>query len=294
MDPDYDLFVVIMDTGSLSAAGRQVGLSPAMVSKRLRRLEDRLGTELLHRSTRKIAPTSRGQLFYEDLLHISALLRKAEDRISINPDVPAGPLHISAPTSFGRMHFAPYMAELIDRFPRLEIQLDLSDDFVDLAEHHIDVAIRITEKPEASLVAHRLASSERVLCASPTYIENYGEPKTIADIHHHRLLAASGQLPWRLTGPKGEIQVGGSSHISTNSSEVVRELAIAGAGIALRSLWDVKGALDSGALQQVLPDMRGSDDIAIYALHRPSLHPHPAVNCLVSYLKYLYGSRRPW
>ena len=294
MDPDYDLFLTIMRAGNLTGAGREMGLSPAMVSKRLRRLEQRLGTQLLHRTTRKVAPTSRGHALHSDLLHIATLLQRAEDRVCARPDIPAGPLHISAPTSFGRMHLVPYLLEFLERHPRLEIKLDLSDDFVDLVEQQVDVAIRITEKPAANLTAHLLTTSERILCASPSYIEKHGEPKSIDELPSHQLLAASGQLPWRLAGPSGEGHIGGASYVNTNSSEVVRELAIAGAGIALRSLWDINDALNSGALRQVLPEMRGSDDIAIYALHQPDPRSSPAVDHLIAYLKDFYRSRRPW
>lgn len=294
MDPDYDLFVAIVAAGSLSAAGRRLGLSPAMVSKRLRRLEGRLGAHLLRRSTRRLALTARGERLHEDLLAIMTDLRAAEDRVRGGAHEPAGVLRVSAPTSFGRMHIAPHIGRFLERHSRVELALDLSDDFIDLTAQRVDLAIRITADLPPGLVAHRLATSRRVLCASPAYLAQAGEPRSIGDLAGHRLLAASGQLPWRLSGPEGEVSVEGVSLVRTNSSEVARELALAGAGIALRSLWDVNEALARGALRRILPTYGGSSDLAIYAVHPPMGAPLPALASFVDFLRALYGERAPW
>lgn len=294
MDPDYDLFVAIVAAGSLSAAGRRLGLSPAMVSKRLRRLEGRLGAHLLRRSTRRLALTARGERLHEDLLAIMTALRAAEDRVRGGAHEPAGVLLVSAPTSFGRMHIAPHIGRFLERHPRVELALDLSDDFIDLTAQRVDLAIRITADLPPGLVAHRLATSRRVLCAAPAYLAQAGEPRSIGDLAGHRLLAASGQLPWRLSGPEGEVSVEGVSLVRTNSSEVARELALAGAGIALRSLWDVNEALARGALRRILPAYGGSSDLAIYAVHPPMGAPLPALASFVDFLRALYGERAPW
>lgn len=294
MDPDYDLFVAIVDGGSLSAAARTLRMSPAMVSKRLTRLETRLGTRLLHRSTRRMALTAHGEQLVGDLRSIAALIRQAEDRIAGPSDVAAGPLRISAPTSFGRMHLAPHIGTFLNRYPQVELALDLSDAFIDLFGAQVDCAIRITADVPAGLVAHRLATSERVLCAAPGYIDAFGEPAGISELASHRLLAATGQLPWRLAGPDGNVAVDGPSHVRTNSSEVVRELALSGAGIALRSLWDVNAALASGALQRVLPAYEGSTDIAIFAIHPPMPVLPAALSAFLDFVTALYAPVPPW
>jgi DNA-binding transcriptional LysR family regulator len=144
------------------------------------------------------------------------------------------------------------------------------------------------------MVAHRLATSERVLCASPNYLEQHGEPMDIGDLAEHRLLAATGQLPWRLMGPSSKVIVEGMSHVQTNSSEVVRELVIAGIGIALRSIWDVNEALASGALKRILAEFEGSNDIGIYAMHMPSPHSNAAIDSLVAFLRDQYSPTPPW
>lgn len=294
MDPDYDLFLAVVEAGSLSAAGRSRLMSPAMVSKRLSRLEHRLQTRLLHRSTRRMALTPKGEQLHADLLAISAAIGEAEARVAGNPDQPAGPLRISAPTSFGRMHLAPHIARFLALNPKISLSLDLSDAFIDLYSSRVDVAIRISAAVDPGLTAHRLATSRRVLCAAPAYLAEHGEPYGIESLEDHRLLAASGQLPWQLTGPAGPVSLEANSIVSTNSSEVVRELAISGAGIALRSLWDVSEELASGQLVQVLPDHEGSSDVAIFAVHPPMPAPSPTISAFVAFAKSLYAPSPPW
>ena len=186
MDPDYDLFVTVVDAGGLSAAARRLGVSPAMVSKRLVRLETRLGTRLIHRSTRKMALTPQGERLRSDLGTIFDALREAENRVTGAADAPAGPLRISAPTSFGRMHIAPHLEAFLARYPRVEVTLNLSDGFTDLFSAQVDLAIRITAEVSPSLKAHRLATSQRVLCAAPAYLERHGEPETLGALARHR------------------------------------------------------------------------------------------------------------
>ncbi|AUW59833.1 LysR family transcriptional regulator [Sphingobium sp. SCG-1] len=294
MDPDYDLFMEIVSAGSLSGAGRSLNTSPAMVSKRLVRLEERLGARLIHRSTRKMALTGSGERLHHDLLAINAALQEAESRVQGEKEVPSGLLRVSAPTSFGRLHLAPHIGAFMEANPRVELALDLSDSFVDLFSGSLDVAIRIAADIPRSLVAHRLAQSERVLCAASGYIAANGEPASVADLADHRLLAAEGQLPWRLTGPDGPVSWDGIAHVRTNSSEVVRELAISGVGIALRSLWDVNHELASGALRRVLPAVTGSTDIAIYAVHPPMPRVPMAMAAFIEFLQRLYGPAPPW
>ncbi|MEI9852512.1 MAG: LysR substrate-binding domain-containing protein [Sphingomonas sp.] len=239
IDSDYALFASILEAGSLSAAGRKLLISPAMVSKRLARLERRLGVRLVHRTTRKLALTGPGQRFHEDVTRILRSIEEAENRLIGIRDEPGGPLRVSAPTSFGRLHIAPRLHEFLAQYPRVELEFDVTDEEVDLFAGHVDLAVRITSEIPASVEAHRLAANRRVLCASPAYLERHGAPEDIAALQRHRLIAANGQLPWRLENGGQLCTVEGRSHVRTNSSEIVRELALQGVGIALRSLWDI-------------------------------------------------------
>ncbi|KAK0350216.1 hypothetical protein LTR94_029926, partial [Friedmanniomyces endolithicus] len=147
---------------------------------------------------------------------------------------------------------------------------------------------------EASMVGVRLASNRRVLCASPAYIAEHGEPRALRDLSGHRLLAAAGQSPWRLQGPNGAVWVTIDSRVATNSSEVVRELAVAGAGIALRSTWDIHQDLAAGRLRVVLPDHQGAQSVGLYAVHPRSDLVPASVVAFVAYLADLYGDHPPW
>ena len=294
MDTDHELFVRVMQAGSLSAAGRELHISPAMVSKRISRLEERLNTRLLHRTTRRLAPTPAGERLYEDMQRILAAIREAERRATGEPGAISGPLRISAPTSFGRMHIAPFLGDFLRAYPAIELELDLSDDYVDLIAARTDAAVRIGDPAASPLTNHILAPNRRLLCASPAYIEAFGAPEKIGELKGHRMLAAFGQLPWRLTGPKGPVLINGESHVRTNSSEVVRELALSGVGIALRSLWDVAQELKDGRLARVFPELEGASNIAIFAAHVPVPQVNPAVEAFIGFLREIWTPSPPW
>jgi DNA-binding transcriptional LysR family regulator len=295
MDADYALLVRVVEAGSLSAAGRAMGLSPAMVSKRLARLEARLGVKLAHRTTRRLTLTEAGERFHADVVAILEAVRAAEERLTGGGQSPVGPLRVAAPTSFGRLHVAPHVPAFLERYPQVELRLELADTFSDLVADRIDVAIRIAPEIPPGLVATRLADSRRVLCAAPAYLQRHGAPETLkelADPRRHRLLAADGQLPWRLVRGKQALLVPGHSQVRTNSSEVVRELCVGGVGVALRSLWDVSGLLAAGSLVRVLPELEGSLDVAIYAVRPRATVEAPAVAAFVAFMADRLGAAR--
>ncbi|UED32346.1 LysR family transcriptional regulator [Rhizobium ruizarguesonis] len=285
---DLEIFAKVVSTGSMSLAGRALGFSPAVVSKRIRRLEDRLGTRLLQRTTRQISLTEAGQGFYNRVLGILAGLEEAEFYISGRSAQMHGTLKISAPTSFGRMHIAPHLKDFMEAHPELAINLVLTDEFSDIVGGGFDLAIRIAELTDSSLVARRLAPVRRLLCASPGYLAAHGEPK------QHRCLPAHNNDTWRLNGPDGALSLRPEGMLITNSSEVIREAMIAGLGIALRSTWDIGEELKAGRLVQVLPAYEGSHNVALSAVY-PSRQFLPAkVRLFIDYLAELYGPVPYW
>ncbi len=291
---DLEIFARVVSAGSMSAAGRELGLSPAVVSKRLRRLEDRLGTRLLQRTTRQIALTEAGQGFYERVVAILAGVEEAESFVSRRSAIARGTLKVSAPTSFGRMHIAPNLHEFSAQNEDLNINLLLSDDLVDIVGEGFDVAIRIAELEDSSLVARKLAPVRRILCASPKYIANHGAPTTLSDLDNHNCLTHQIADTWRLDGADGIVAYRPSGNLSTNSSEVVREACIADMGIALRSTWDIGEELASGKLVQVLPQFEGSTNVAIYAIY-PSRQFLPVkVRVFIDYLAQMFGGVPYW
>ena len=162
MDPDYALFARVVAAGSLSAAGRETGLSPSMVSKRMARLEQRLGVQLLHRTTRRLALTEAGGRFHGELVEILARLAEAEARLTGSGA--AGRLRVSAPTSFGRLHIASHLHRFMAAYPRVELSFNVSDSYVDRIGGEVDIAVRITARVEDGLDAVRLAPNRRVIC----------------------------------------------------------------------------------------------------------------------------------
>jgi DNA-binding transcriptional LysR family regulator len=293
LDPDIHLFLDIVAAGSLSAAGRSRALSAPMVSRRLMRLEQHLGTTLLRRTTRRLELTVKGAAFHADMLQLAGEAEAAQARLGGDDRRPHGPMRIAAPTSFGRLHIAPTLPAFLARFPEVELDLQLSDLYVDLLAERIDLAIRITDAVAPPFDGVRLAPNRRLLCAAPAYLATTAMPATPADLARHHLLAADGQLPWRLASPGRAYTIGGTSRVRTNSSEVVRELALAGAGIALRSLWDVSDDLAAGRLLPVLPGIEGSATNAIYAIRPRERLVSPAVRAFGEHLRGLLQPA-PW
>ncbi|GAB1580971.1 LysR family transcriptional regulator [Phyllobacterium phragmitis] len=291
---DMEIFARVVSSGSMSAAGRELGLSPAVVSKRLRRLEDRLGTRLLQRTTRQIALTEAGQGYYERVLAILAGVEEAENFVSRRSADARGTLKISAPTTFGRMHIAPYLEPFMRVNAGLSINMMLTDEIVDIVGEGYDLAIRIAELSDSSLVARRLAPVRRILVASPRYIAEHGMPKDFADLENHVCLAPHNNDPWRLEGPDGPVSLRPAGPLQTNSSEVVREAVLGGLGIAQRSTWDIGPELAAGKLVQVLPDYAATRKVAIHAVY-PSRQFLPAkVRLFIDYLADLYGPVPYW
>lgn len=290
---DLDIFARVVAARGMSAAGRETGLSPAVVSKRIRRLEERLGVRLLQRTTRQLALTEAGQGFYERIVGVLAAIEEAEAWAAQGAAQARGLLKVSAPTSFGRLHIAPHMQRFLEANPGVSVDLTLNDGFVDIVGEGFDLAIRIADLTDSSLIAKRLAPAHRVLCASPEYVARAGAPETLADLQNHALLIHNG-TEWRLEGPDGQRSVRVASRLRTNSSEVVREAVLAGAGVALRSTWDVGPELKSGALVRVLPAWGSSRRVGVHAVYPSRRHVEQKLRVFVDFLMALYGPTPYW
>lgn len=290
---DLDIFARVAATGSMSQAARDLGLSPPVISKRIKRLEERLGTRLLQRTTRQIVLTDAGRGFQERVLAILASVEEAENWVSQRALLAKGPLRISAPTTFGRLHVAPHLVRFLERYPDISLDLTLSDSFVDVIGDGFDVAIRIADLADTSLVARKLAPNHRVLCASPGYLSHHAPPESLADLSRHRLLVHNADH-WRLEGPEGPVTIPVASAVLTNSSEVIREAVITGMGIALRSTWDIGRELRSDKLVIVLPRYRASHRVAIYAVYPSRRHLPQRTRVFIDFLLELYGPVPDW
>lgn len=291
---DLEIFSQVVTAGSMSAAGRELGLSPAVVSKRLRRLEDRLGTRLLQRTTRQISLTEAGHGFHERVVAILAGIEDAEAFVSRRSALARGTLKVTAPTSFGRLHIAPFINAFMEANPNLSINLVLSDDMVDIVGDGFDVAVRIGELSDSSLVARKLAPVRRILCATPGYIAKHGMPNSFDDLSQHICIPPHNNDPWRLDGPDGILTYRPTGPLQTNSSEVIRECVIGGLGIGLRSTWDIGPELAAGDLVQVLPEYEGSRNVALHAVYASRRFLPAKVRVFIDYLAELYGPSPYW
>lgn len=291
---DMAVFANVVASGGLTAAGRQLGMSPAVVSKRLRKLEEQLGARLLHRTTRQVSLTEAGQGYYDRVVEILADIEKAESFVSRRSETVRGILKISAPTTFGRLHIAPHLRKFMQANTDLTVNLDLSDRFVDIVGEGFDIAIRIGTLDDSTLVAKKLANVRRVLCASPEYLESHPDLKHLQQLDDHHCIATHNQNIWKLEGPSGPVDYRVHGELQTNSSEVVREAVLTGSGIALRSTWDVGPELASGKLKILLPQYTGNKRAAIYALY-PTRNFLPAkVRVFIEFLAQLYGANPYW
>lgn len=290
---DLEVFARVVTARSMSSAAREMAVSPAVISKRIRRLEERLGIRLIQRTTRQLSLTGAGQDFYARIVPILASIEEAEALVASGAAQVRGVLKVSAPTSFGRLHIAPHLARFLDLNPLVTVELTLNDGFVDIVGEGFDLAVRIAELRDTSLVARRLAPNHRVLCATPAYLERHGEPKSLEDLGQHRLMAHNSDH-WRLEGPEGEVAVRIQGPLRTNSSEVIREALLSGLGIALRSTWDVGPELHSGQLRRILPGYSGGRHVAIHAVYPSRRHMEQKVRVFIDFLADLYGSVPPW
>lgn len=291
---DLDIFARVARTGNMSAAGREMGLSPAVVSKRISQLEDRLGARLFQRTTRHLTLTETGAGYFKRVVDILSLCEEAEDFVSRRNTKPRGLLKVTMPTAFSRLHIAPYIDNFLARYPEIELDVHIGDAFVDIIREGFDLAIRIGELEDSSLVARRIASDTRVVCAAPAYLERHGTPVDLVDLEAHNCLAADTAEVWRLEGPAGETQFHPHGNVRSDSGEFIRELVLAGVGIGLLSTWDIGQALRSGGLRVVLPEYRAASSAAVHAVY-PSREFMPAkVNVLIEFLADLYGSEPYW
>lgn len=289
-------FVEVIARGSLSAAARAEGVAPAMISRRLDALEERLGVKLLQRSTRRLALTDEGTAFLEDCQRILADLENAETAVSERSARATGHLSISAPAGFGRWHVAPLMPSFLAEHRELTLTLSLNDRVVDLIGEGIDVAIRIAAMSDSNLVGVKLADNRRVVVASPDYLKRQGTPQTLADLARHNCLAISSdgsQRGWTFRQGGKNITLKVEGNMECNDGEVLHHWALAGKGLAWRSMWEVGGEIESGKLVSVLDEYAapGNDIYAVFAQRR---HLPLRIRAYVDFLRRAYAAPDYW
>ncbi|AKV09966.1 LysR family transcriptional regulator [Pseudomonas fluorescens NCIMB 11764] len=266
---DLRVFLTVVRKSGFAAAADELGLSPAYVSKRIQILETTLGTRLLHRTSRRIALTEDGERVQRWALRILDDFQQLHDELSDAHDSPRGRLHLCSSFGFGRHHVAPAVSLLAERYPDLEIRLDLFDRVVDIVSEGFDLEIRVGDDIPGQHIGRRLVSNRRVVCAAPDYLQRQGVPQTLGELEQHHCLVikerdnAFGIWNLERNGVQESVRVSGP--LSSNNGEIVLQWALDGRGVVLRSLWDVKPLLDQGRLVQLLPEYSQSANVwAVY------------------------------
>jgi len=290
------VFAKVVGAGSLSAAARELGLSPALISRRLAALEARLGVRLINRTTRSLHLTDEGVNYFDACTRMLAEIEEADAAVAAGRVEPQGLLKVALPASFGHQHVAPLIPRFVERYPKVQLALSMSDRNVNVIEEGFDLAIRIADLEDSSLAARRLAPNRRVVCASPAYLERHGTPRTPEELVHHNCLTTSdAAMTWNYKGPDGKpgaVRVSG--RYACDNWEVLREWALAGLGVALKSTWDVHRHLADGRLVPVCPGYAFHSDVAIYAVypHRRFLPARTRV--FIEFLADAFGAEPFW
>lgn len=292
---DLTLFVRIARLDSISAAARDLNITPATASARLASLEKRLGARLLHRTTRLATLTEDGQAFLphaENVLDAAAAARAALGR---EHTLPRGTLRIAAPSSFARMHIVPGLPDFTGRYPDLKLDMRISDSVVDLVEGAFDVAVRYAELSDSSFVARRLAPDRRVVVASPDYLERHGHLNSPSDLDAHTCLVVGTLDLWTFSAPHGEPVIKRvTPALRINDGTAVRDAACAGLGIALMATWCAADELRSGRLVPVLQDYPLISTQTLWALYPSSRELAPKVRVFLDWLLARFGPEPYW
>ena len=272
LDRVSDMLVLVraVETGSLSAAGRSLAITPAVASKRILRLEARLGVPLLIRTPRHLELTEAGRVFHSYALHILETMEEAEAATMDGRAKAQGRLRVTATTHLGRRQVGPALAAFTAQHPGVTAELILSDTVFDPVKERIDVAIRIGMPEDSPLVARRLAPNRRVVCGAPDYLARHGAPAVPADLLRHNCLVLdrpeARRDVWFFNTPDGPAKVRVSGSLQSNNGEVLRDWALAGEGLVSKSQWDVRDDLQAGRLVEVLAGFP-SNDMDIVALY---------------------------
>jgi DNA-binding transcriptional LysR family regulator len=288
-----ETFVSVATRGSLTAAADAEGIAPGVVSRRLNALEARLGVKLLLRTTRRVTLTFEGSAYLEDCQRLLRELGDAEASVTLGGVKARGHLRLSAPAGFGRKHVAPLIMQFLDANPEVTVSLDLSDRLVDLVNEGVDCAIRVGELTDSSLVSIRLAENRRMVVASPDYLARQGTPQTLAELSRHNCLSLGQQRGWLFRDGEEIVSIKVSGQLECNDGAVLHEWALAGRGLAWRSMWEVGEDLQRGVLVPVL-DAFAAPPTGIYAVFPQRKYLPLRVRLLIDHLKNTYGNPDYW
>ncbi|WDE00780.1 LysR family transcriptional regulator [Thalassomonas actiniarum] len=288
--------VAVVETGSFTAAGERLGMSKALVSKYVGEVEKHLGTRLFNRTTRQLALTEAGRSYYQQALDLLEQYTAMVDKVTGEQTSPRGLLRLSAPVTFGEKTLSPLLPKFLRLYPDLQVELRLTNSTIDMLEEGIDVRIRIGGVDDSTMIARQLGSFPLLLCASPAYIKQQGVPTTPEQIAAHSCIIDSNfriGKQWPIISPQGVAHtVNVCSHISVNSPQAVREIAIAGGGIGMIPAFIVDDALKDGRLVQVLPECT-TLEFGLFAIYPHRQYVPRKVRCFLDFAMAEFSRKTP-
>lgn len=291
---EIKVFTTVAECGSFVAASDALNLSKAAVSRYVSDLERRLGARLMHRTTRKLSLTPEGEIFLARCRVILESIEESEEEISSRGLKASGTLRVTAPVSFGIRHLAPLWSDFLKAYSDVKVDLELSDRIVNLVEEGFDLAIRIGQLNDSTLVCRQLASTRLVLCASPDYLKRHDIPNHPAELSAHETfsysLLSTGHT-WRFDGPEGRVDVRVSPRMTSNNGDTGVEVCVRGGGIHLWPSFLVEEQLRKGELVEVLPAFKAST-FGVYAVYPSKKHVSPKVRALVDFLMHKLSNKR--
>ncbi|MEL6728593.1 MAG: LysR family transcriptional regulator [Pseudomonadota bacterium] len=299
MDTDaLRLFVMAADLLNISAAGRQLGLSPAVAGARLAKLEQHIGADLLHRSTRKVSLSLEGEAFLPYAREILAQQDAAFAALGHGRSEPSGTLRLAASSTFAQLYIAPVLPEFLDRYPKIDLDLRFSDTQTNLIEGGYDLALRNLAIEDSALIGRKLADDKRVLCAAPAYLKAFGTPKTPDELSAHRIVAFVNAKARTLVAEQNRACVfpppTSPQRLVCDDGASMRLATLAGVGISMSSIWSIHNELREGALVRVLPEYQVDDGSAIWLVYPKSNVLTAKVRVFIDFLIEKIGSPPIW
>ncbi|AVT48048.1 LysR family transcriptional regulator [Shewanella baltica] len=287
------IFVTVVECGSFSLASQKLGLSKSAVSKRITLLEQSLGIQLLHRTTRSLSLTEAGARYFDYVRPAVKLAADGLDAISELQQAPQGSLRIAVPMVFGRLHIGPLIPEFLRRYPKIQLQMQMDDKTTDLIAGGFDLAIRIGELPDSSLIARKIAPCLSVICASPEYLARHAAPQTPQQLSQHNCLFYSyfrDGVEWTFLSPQDPTRIQPNGNYQVNNSDAIHQATLDGLGIANLPRFMVDSDLQAGRLQALLAD-HPLPEHGIYAVYPQRKHLPTKVSVLIEFLMELLAER---
>lgn len=294
---NMNAFVRVVEAGGISAAADRMDVAKSVVSRRLKELEEHLGVELFHRTTRQMNLTDSGRAFYQQSVRILADILEAEHATSQFHGALKGNLKVAVPLSFGLMHLGPAITAFLQTHPDIEFDLDFNDRQVDLLAEGFDLAIRIASLPDSSLIARRLAPIQAVMCASPAYLQHMGTPQAPEELIQHRCLVynlISNSDNWNVYDATGQLlKTRIIPYLKASNGEFLRDAAVDGLGIVLLPAFIVYREIERGALMPVLTGYHYTQ-LAAYAIYPQTRHLSQRVRAFVDFLSQRFEGMPYW